>query len=84
MLSTKKPWDLLTEEQRNSAIKDIIDFYETEKDEQIGIIAAGELLDIFLQTAGIFLYNKGVEDSKDLLRSKIEELTIDIEATLKK
>lgn len=84
MLSTKKPWDLLTEEQRNSAIKDIIDFYQTELDEEIGIIAAGELLDMFLQTSGIFLYNKGVEDSKELLKSKIEELTIDIEATLKK
>lgn len=75
---------LLTTEQRQQAIKAIIDFYETEKDETIGVIAAEELLDMFLDTVGTTLYNKGVDDSKNFIINQFAELETEIEIALKK
>lgn len=84
MTAIKRSWDILTEEQREKAINEIISFFSSEKNEEIGVIAAGNILDVFLQTAGIDIYNQGIDDSKDFLKKRFEESEIDLEATLKK
>lgn len=84
MSTIKKSWDLLTEEQRRKAVSDIIDFYATERDEKIGIVAAEELLDLFLQATSSYIYNKGVEDTKEFLKNGLEGLLFETEASLKK
>ena len=65
-------------------IKGIIDHFELERDEKIGIIAAGELLDFFLQTAGVEIYNQGVSDSVTFLRARFQDLEMDMESILLK
>jgi uncharacterized protein (DUF2164 family) len=40
---------LITEAQRGKIIRELITFYSVEKDEEIGIITAEELLDFFLE-----------------------------------
>jgi len=49
MANTKRKWDLISKEQREESIKKIIDFFQTERDEEIGMIAADEILNHFLQ-----------------------------------
>lgn len=75
---------LLSPEQKKEAINAIIDFFSSERGEEIGVIAAEDLLDMFLESTGIALYNKGVEDTKQLIQNYVEELNADIEISLKK
>lgn len=80
----KNAWDILSEKQRQTAIEETINFFQTERDEEIGVIAAENILDFFLQHIGDSLYNKGVEDTKNFARERLEGILLDIEASLKK
>jgi uncharacterized protein (DUF2164 family) len=84
MTQAKRNWELLNEEERKAAIDEIINFYSTERNEEIGVIAAGNLLDMFQQQVGVVLYNKGVEDTKSFVKTRLEEVEMDIEVSLKK
>jgi uncharacterized protein (DUF2164 family) len=74
--------DLLTEEEREKSIKELIAFYLDERNEELDIIGASNLLDAFLQNIAPFIYNKGIEDSKTQIRKQMEN--IDIELSLLK
>lgn len=78
----KRKWDRLTDEQRTAAKEDLIYFFESERDEQIGVIAADQLLDFFLEHVGKNLYNKGVEDAKKALEQRLEEVKYDFDELL--
>ncbi len=84
MADVKRNWDLLTDEERDARIQEIIDFFDHEREEKIGVIAARELLDFFLQTLGVQIYNKGVEDSILFMRDRFEMISIDMDSILKK
>ena len=79
MAKIKRNWDLISKQKREECISKTIDFFQTERDEEIGMIAAETILDHFLQTAGIQLYNKGVEDSISVLHDRFEGLELDID-----
>lgn len=84
-MTVQKPHDeLLSTDQKQIAINEIIDFFSTQRDQEIGIIAAGDILDLFLQTSAISIYNKGVEDAQKIVKEKLTELDAQIELTLKK
>jgi uncharacterized protein (DUF2164 family) len=84
MDETKRGWDILSKEKRKSCIEEIIQFFKEERNEEIGVVAGGNLLDLFLQIAGKDIYNKGVDDSKFLLKRLLEDLDIDMDVLLKK
>jgi uncharacterized protein (DUF2164 family) len=84
MIENKRNWSLLTEKQRRETIDEIIDFFKNERGEEIGIIAAETLLDHFLQTIGIQLYNKGIDESIYFLKDRIDSVAIDMDSLLKK
>ncbi len=75
-------WNRLGEEQRKAAINDLIYFFEKERDEKIGVIAAGQLLDFFLEYVGSEIYNKGVIDSKRTIEKRLEDLNYDLDDLL--
>lgn len=75
---------LLGREKKREAIEAIIAYYQREKGEEIGIIAAEEILDFVLEMVGTEIYNKAVEDTKVLVVEKMTGILIDIEAILKK
>lgn len=77
-------FSILTKNQRQQAIKDIIDFFATERDQRIGVLAAEELLDFFLDQVGHQLYNQGIDDTTKLFQGKHEESSAAVELTLKK
>ena len=80
----KRKWDILSKEMRKSSLDAIITFFKEEKGETLGIIAAESLLDFFLQDIGTEIYNKGVADSKALLKRQFENLEVDLDLLLNK
>ncbi len=83
MKEIKRKWDLLSKEERQFCIEKIIRFFGEERNEEIGVIAAESALDCFLQNTAETLYNKGVEDAKNVLRKHLEDFEVDLEVLLK-
>ncbi len=79
MKNIKREFDMLTKEERDKAIKDIISFYTIERDEEMDIIGAGEILDNFLQDIAPKVYNKAIEDAKKLFKLKSEEVDFELD-----
>ncbi len=84
MKEIRRKWDLLPKAKRKSLIEETITFFNQERDEKIGIIAAEEILDFFLQNIAEDIYNKRVEDSKELLKKRFEDLDVDLDLLLNK
>ncbi len=82
MSGIKRKWDRLTDEQRKEATGNLISYFETERDEKIGIIAANQILDFFLEHVGTKVYNKGIEDAKNALTKRMDELNYDLDDLL--
>lgn len=79
MTNVKRYWERLSDEEKRLAKDELILFFERERDEKIGVIAAEEILNYFLQTVGNRLYNKGVMDAKKALKSRREDLDFDLD-----
>lgn len=67
----------LTREQKKNMIDDIIYFFESERDEKIGIIASEKVLDLFMDTLGQHIYNKALEDTKGWFQHRMEDIEAD-------
>lgn len=76
--------NLLTDEHRRKVIQDIVDFYATERNEKMGVIAAGALLDFMLEVIGKDIYNKGVDDAFQFLKDRLLTSETDMNALVKK
>lgn len=81
-LEAKRTWDIISKEKRKKLIDDTIYFFENERDEEIGMIAAEAVLDFFLQNVGMELYNKGVDDSIRYFHERFQEVELDMESIL--
>lgn len=84
MTTVKRSWDIISDEKRKAVITDIINYFECERNEKVGVVAAEEILDFMLQSFGPDLYNKGVEDSLTFIKERFHNLEIDMGAILKK
>ena len=82
MASALKKWDRLSEEKKRVVIDEFIHFFEEERGEQIGKLAAEQILNFFLESAGTELYNKGVQDAKKAVESRFEEIKYDLDDLL--
>ncbi|MFC1599757.1 DUF2164 family protein [Patescibacteria group bacterium] len=79
MVEIKRKWDLLSKGERKRVSEELIKFFKDERDEEIGMIAAEEFLDFFLERTALFIYSKGIEDSKILLQKRFEDISIDLD-----
>ena len=68
----------LTKEARAEAIKSIERYFEENMEERIGNIAAGALLNFFVEDIGPVIYNQAVAEAQDRLRARIDELDIEV------
>lgn len=84
MSEIKRKWDLLSPEKRKTHIAEIITFFQEERGDELGIIAAESFLDFFLQDIGAEIYDRGVTDAKELLRKRCEDLELDLDVLLRK
>ncbi len=78
-MKIKRKWDVSSNEVKKTCIEAIIGHYRETFDQEIGIIAAEEVLDIIAQHIGPDLYNKGVKDSKKKLQERIADLEVDLD-----
>lgn len=69
----------LKPQQKKEALQQIIHFFESERGEKIGVIAAEAILNFFLENVGKDIYNKGLSDAQELFRQRIEEAHFDID-----
>ncbi len=83
MAKIKRTWDLISKEKRRESITSIIDFFKNERNEEIGVIAAENILDHFLQNIGTDIYNQAIENSINLLKERFEDVALDIESLKK-
>lgn len=69
----------ISKETRNKYIKDIISFFYDERGEEIGVIAAEDLLDFVLKEIGDDIYKKAVKDIKGIVKEKMEDLDTELD-----
>ncbi|MBN1165901.1 MAG: DUF2164 domain-containing protein [Methanospirillaceae archaeon] len=64
----------LTKERRNYMISEIQNYYSKERDEIIGELAAGLILDFVMEKIAPEFYNQGVYDSHRYMVEAAEDL----------
>lgn len=69
----------LSPEQRRGAIAAIQRYFETEREEPIGELAAMLFLDFLAEEIGEIFYNRGVDDAQALLRRQWTALDDELE-----
>lgn len=79
MEKAKRKWDVLSEERRRMLINEIITYFKTERGEDIGVIAAGDVLAFFLEALGPDCYAKAVSDAKSVVARSFENLETDLD-----
>jgi uncharacterized protein (DUF2164 family) len=76
----KQALSLLTPEQKRKVIDSLIAYFLDERGEEIGVIAAEDLLDMLLESLGKPVYSKAVSDVMELVEAKFADLQIDASA----
>ncbi|MGL5831231.1 MAG: DUF2164 domain-containing protein [Candidatus Altimarinota bacterium] len=83
MKTIKSNW-AIPEERKAKIIREIVDYFNAERDEEIGVLAAEEILDFFLEAVGKDIYNKSVEDAKGTVKKGLENLEVDLDVLFNK
>ncbi|GGF33375.1 hypothetical protein GCM10010954_35680 [Halobacillus andaensis] len=68
----------LTKEQREYMIDRVQAYFELERDEQLGDLAADQLLEFMVKELGPFMYNKGIYDARQMVEQKVLNLDEDL------
>jgi uncharacterized protein (DUF2164 family) len=68
----------LTKEARDEAVVSIQKYFEENMQEPIGNLAAGGLLNFFLEEIGPAIYNRGVADAQRRLQERVSELDLEV------
>jgi uncharacterized protein (DUF2164 family) len=64
----------VTKERRAELVSEIKIFFSKERDEEIGDLAAGRILDFILEKIAPEMYNQGVDDSYQYIKDAAEDL----------
>lgn len=73
----------LTVEEKKQLLEDIKYYFETERDEKLGILASESILDFFMDTLGKTIYNKALDDTKIWFTKRMEDTEADFYALYK-
>jgi len=68
----------LPEDARKEAVASVERYFRENMEEKIGNIAAGALLNFFLEEIGPSIYNKAVADVQERLQLRVSELDIEV------
>ncbi len=68
----------IPKEARDEAITSIKRYFLENREEEIGNLAAGELLSFLLEEIGPVVYNKAVADVQERLQARIMEVDMEI------
>ncbi|MBY0466232.1 MAG: DUF2164 domain-containing protein [Burkholderiales bacterium] len=68
----------LSKEARAEAIRSIERYFQENRDERIGNIAAGALLGFFVEEIGPLIYNQAVAAVQERLQARVAEIDIEV------
>ena len=68
----------ISKEARKDAIESIQQYFQKQREEKIGNLAADTLLDYFIEELGPLIYNKAVADVQNRLQARIMEVDIEV------
>ncbi len=68
----------LSKEDRTQAVASIERYFQENMDERIGNIAAGALLNFFVDEIGPSIYNKAVSEVQERLLARVSEIDIEV------
>jgi len=71
----------ISKEDRAEALSSIERYFQTNMEEPIGNIAAGALLNFFLEELGPLVYNKAITDAQQHLQARVMDLDIELHET---
>ena len=64
----------LTKEKRIEMISLIKNYFQNEREEELGDLASGMILDFFIEEFAIEFYNQGVWDSHVYMNDRVDDL----------
>lgn len=67
----------LTSEEKKQLLDEIIYYFETERDEKLGIIGSEKILDFFIDTLGATIYNRALDDAKHWYDMRMQDIEAD-------
>ncbi|HWT76147.1 MAG TPA: DUF2164 domain-containing protein [Mobilitalea sp.] len=73
----------LTNEEKKQLLEEIQYYFETERGENLGILATESIFDFFLDTLGKHIYNKALDDTKKWYTNRMEDVEADFYALYK-
>lgn len=68
----------LKKEEREYVIARVQEYFELERDEQIGELAADQFVQYMMDELGPFLYNKGIHDARQMVEQKVINIDEDL------
>lgn len=68
----------LSKDTRTEAIRSIERYFQENMDERIGNLAAGALLNFFVEEIGPAIYNQAVTEVQERLQLRVAELDIEV------
>lgn len=68
----------ISKDARKEAVASIERYFKENMEERIGNIAAGALLNFFLEDIGPVIYNQAVADVQERLQARVAEVDIEI------
>ncbi len=68
----------ISKEARTQAVASIERYFRENMEEKIGNVAAGGLLNFFLEELGPMVYNRAVSDVQERLQARIQEIDIEV------
>jgi len=75
---TDKTLSVLSADKKSLIIDEIISYFSTEKDIELGQIAAEEILEFFLKTLNREIYNQALDDSQTIIRQGMENIIVNV------
>lgn len=66
-----------SQEEKSMMQDAIIQYFEEERDEKLGIIGSENLLDFFIELIGDKIYNTALDDAKKFYKRSLDELESD-------
>lgn len=75
----KRKWDVSRSEMRKKCVEEVITRIEEQGDDQFGMIAAEEIIDIVLENLGPDIYNSALDATKKVVKQKVDDLDVEID-----
>jgi len=64
----------LSKEQKDDIVKRLQSFFEEERQESIGNLAAERIIDFMLKEVGPYIYNKAIADARLMISEKAAQI----------